>query len=114
MIRTLLLCVFMAITIPFPIAVGQDSKTTTWKGTLDALGTELRLELNIDQKENDFTGEIRSPDQENSKMDLAEIELDKKSLSFAIPQIDAKFLGQLEEKGTVAKGKFTQGGWTCR
>ena len=49
MFRMLLLCLGLTLITTFspPQAVGQDSTTTTWKGTLNTPGAKLRLEIRI-------------------------------------------------------------------
>ena len=101
----------IAISISTPNLFGQESKTTTWIGTLDARGQELRLEVDIVETGKELTGELRSLDQGNTTLKLSEINQDGKSLGFKIPQLAAEFSGKVLKQGTVAKGTFTQSGF---
>lgn len=92
-----------------PCAVGQES-ATTWRGTLNANGVELRLEVRVDRAGDALTGELTSLDQGNAKLALADTALSDTELTFAVPQIAARFSGELTENGTVATGEYTQGG----
>jgi len=110
MIRIFLLSLCMAITIFLPNVVGQESDTTTWKGTLDARGTKLRLEIDISQNAGKLTGELRSLDQGNAKLRATEITVDGDTLQFSIQQVGATFSGKYAKNRTVAHGTFSQGG----
>ena len=88
----------------------QEPQTTTWRGTLDAGGTKLRLEIEISEGAGEISGELRSLDQNNTTMELAEIQVEDESLSFSIPAIGASFAGEYGSDRTVAEGTFTQGG----
>ena len=68
------------------------------------------MEVDIVESGKLLTGELRSLDQGNAKLKLAEIKLDEKRFGFTIPQLAANFSGKLSKKGTVAKGTFTQNG----
>ena len=48
----------------------QGSQTATWRGTLDAGGTKLRLEIAIAESAGELTGELLSLDQGNAKLAL--------------------------------------------
>jgi len=45
----------------------QEPQTTTWRGTLDAGGTKLRLEIEISEGAGEISGELRSLDQNNTR-----------------------------------------------
>ena len=109
MLRILLLT-FCAAMIAIQPSVGQEPQTTTWKGTLDANGTKLRLEIDFTENAGGFSGELRSLDQGNALLKTADISFDGDTLSFSIPQIRAEFTGKLQQDGTVAEGTFSQSG----
>ncbi|MFT5301337.1 MAG: pimeloyl-ACP methyl ester carboxylesterase [Mariniblastus sp.] len=93
-----------------PTVKTQEVGATQWKGTLDARGTKLRLEIEISDASGKLKGTLRSLDQNTAKLDLENVMLDAKALSFSIPKINAKFKGKLNREGTSAKGKFKQSG----
>ncbi len=68
MLRILLLT-FCAAMIAIQPSVGQEPQTTTWKGTLDANGTKLRLEIDFTENAGGFSGELRSLDQGNALLE---------------------------------------------
>ena len=94
--------------------VGQEATTTTWKGTLDARGTKLRLEVDITESGEKLSGELRSLDQNNAKLEIDKIKLNEKSIGFSVPRIGATFSGRLSDSGTVAKGTFSQSGMNLK
>lgn len=106
-IHSLALCLMTLVTLTSIQA--QEAQTSTWKGTLNAGGTKLRLELDITDSAGTLTGEMRSLDQGNATMKVTDIKMDDEKLGFSIPQIGAKFSGELSKDGTVAEGTFTQG-----
>jgi pimeloyl-ACP methyl ester carboxylesterase len=108
MLRSFLLPLCMSIMIPLPNVVGQESQITTWKGTLNARGTELRLEFDVTEDKGKLIGELRSLDQGNTKMKAVDIKV-KDVLSFSVPQIGAKYKGKYAKDGSLAEGTFSQG-----
>ena len=105
--NSLAVCLMTLVTLTSIQA--QDAQTSTWKGPLNAGETKLRLELDITDNAGTLTGEMRSLDQGNATMKLVDLKIDDEKLSFSIPQIGAKFNGELSKDGTVAEGTFTQG-----
>ncbi len=110
MIRKALVPLFMAMSILPQGVFCQDSNTTLWKGALDTGGRKLRLELDITDTGGALTGELRSLDQGNVALALADIRIDEDSLVFSVPRVGASFTGVLTEHGTIATGTFSQGG----
>ena len=88
----------------------QESETTTWKGTLNAGGSELRLEFDVTENGGEYTGELRSLDQGNAKAKTTEIKIDSESFKFTIPRFGAKFSGKFAEDKTLVEGTFSQNG----
>lgn len=110
MIRAFLLSLYMAVTIALPNVAGQESQTTTWKGTLNARGTKIRLELDVTESQSQLIGELRSLDQGNTKMKATDITVVGDTLSFSVPKVGAKFSGKYANDGAIAEGTFSQGG----
>ncbi len=110
LIFTLTLCLMLVPASPLA-AAPQEAEATTWKGTLDAGGTKLRLEIDITTNpQGQPSGELRSLDQGNARLKVSDITVDGTALSFSISQIGASFRGTLSDDGTVAQGTFSQGG----
>lgn len=83
-----------------------------WEGTLDAGTVKLRLLLQLKKdEEGEWEGQLISLDQNNAKMMLKEFSIDDESMSFELAQPPASFEGALSEDGTVAEGKWNQGGF---
>ncbi|MEQ9406808.1 MAG: alpha/beta hydrolase [Fuerstiella sp.] len=88
----------------------EEATTTTWRGTLDARGTKLRLEIDITPEGKTTHGQLRSLDQNNATSKLDEIKTEGRQLSFSIPQLRASFSGSYNADKTEATGIFRQGG----
>lgn len=87
--------------------VSQDRPgATTWRGTLDAGGARLRLEIEITAQ----GGQLRSLDQNNATSPLAAIRAGRDSLRFSIPSLSAHFRGKRRPDSAVVDGIFSQGG----
>ena len=108
--RRLLLSLFISIAICLPLVVGQEIRSTFWTGTLDAGGTRLRIEVELVEADGKLTGQVRSPDQNNTILRMAEIRMDGESLSFSLPQAGASYSGKLSKNGQIATGTFHQSG----
>jgi uncharacterized protein len=91
-------------------AVPERLQTTTWRGTIDAGGAKLRLEIDITEESGNRRGELRSLDQNNATFPLAEISTEGDSLNFSIPALSAHFRGKRRSDRTVVDGTFTQSG----
>ena len=104
--RLLLLLLTMSFTAT---AGAQNATKTTWRGTLDARGTKLRLEIDVTESGDRSTGELRSLDQGNASFQISDVKTDGE-LSFAVPQLGARFTGQFDANRKNATGLFTQGG----
>ncbi|MFT5302152.1 MAG: hypothetical protein ACI814_002966, partial [Mariniblastus sp.] len=100
----------LAFTISSPNVVAQESRSTTWEGTLHAGGTKLRLEIDIVANGDRLTGELRSLDQNNTRLKAADIKTNGEGLSFSIPKLGAKFSGKYAKSKTVVEGTFSQNG----
>ncbi|MDE0936131.1 MAG: alpha/beta hydrolase [Mariniblastus sp.] len=88
----------------------QEFTTTTWKGTLNAGGAKLRLEIDVIEKGGEFTGELRSLDQGDAKAKATEIKIDSESFGFTVPRFGAKFRGKYAKDKTSVEGTFSQNG----
>ncbi len=91
-------------------AFGQESTTTIWKGTLDARGRMLRLEVEIVERLGKLTGQLRSLDQGDATFPATDIKFDAETIRFSIPRINAKFNGNVAGDGERVEGTFSQSG----
>tara|TARA_R110002111_G_scaffold42891_1_gene78830 strand:- start:250 stop:588 length:339 start_codon:yes stop_codon:yes gene_type:complete len=106
--RSSLLSLFVAVTISLPSVFGGESQSTSWKGTLNARGTKLRLKLDVTEVHRELIGELRSLDQGNTKLKATDITIAGEMLSFSAPQVGAKFSGKYSKDRTIAEGVFSQ------
>ena len=88
----------------------SQESSTTWKGTLNAGGTQLRLEIDVSENNGKYSGELRSLDQGNIKAKTTEIKNDDVNLNFLIPRFGAKFNGKYTSDRKSVKGTFSQNG----
>ena len=117
MIQTILLYFCAAVSafvmVSSPLSA-QEIGSSRWKGTLDARGTKLRLEVDINESSGELSGSLRSLDQNNAKLDLENVVMDDKTLSFSIPKINAKFKGKFNKNRSSVKGTFKQSGMSLK
>ena len=106
--RALLACLSLIVGSPQQ-SHAQTATKATWSGTLDARGTELRLEIDIIVDGKKSAGVLRSVDQGNAEFELANVSVGKR-LTFEVKQLGAKFEGQIDSAGESVTGTFQQGG----
>lgn len=93
------------------IAGEQDPLAGLWQGTLEVGGARLRLVLHLERDESGgYTGTMDSLDQGATGLPLAEIRLEDRQVSFALPVAAATFHGRLSEDGRRIDGTWSQGG----
>ncbi len=110
MSQTFLTTVLLATAFFLTPVSAQESGSTTWAGTLNAGGTDLRLEISVAHEPSGMSGELLSLDQGNIRLKLADVHLDAASFRFSVPQAGAKFQGKLNAAGSTAEGTFSQAG----
>lgn len=89
-----------------PLQAGKE----IWGGTLDANIMKLRLQLNLEIAEDGtVTGQILSPDQSSTPMELEKVTRTAESLGFQIARSGAGFAGEIDADGQIASGLFRQG-----
>jgi len=108
MIKSLTKIACIILLLPSLVAA-QEASNSTWKGTLNAMGTKLRLELDLEKEDGKNVGVLRSLDQGNATMKLQNIELSDGSLEFSVPKIGATFKGEFTSEDLI-KGTFRQSG----
>ena len=101
---------FALLLLAAPLFAQDEATTTTWKGTLDARGTELRLEIDVTKNGEALTGELRSLDQGNVTLKLDKVKIEEGKLSFLVPRITGKYSGEVSDDGSTITGTFTQSG----
>jgi len=82
----------------------------TWKGTLDAGGTTLRLVLTVTKSSDGaYAGNLESVDQ-GANIPVEVIKVTGASIHLELKSIEATFNGKLNDAGTEIVGEFSQGG----
>lgn len=92
-------------------AVPADSLAGTWQGTLEAGAARLRVVLHVERGEDGaYAGTLDSIDQGATGLELADIRLEGREVSFALPAARASYRGTLAEDGASIAGTWSQGG----
>jgi pimeloyl-ACP methyl ester carboxylesterase len=87
----------------------EEPVVSKWRGTLNAMGTKLRLEIDISERGEDVSGKLKSLDQGNVELDIKVTRLNEKEMKFSVPKIAATFDGKFTSKDKV-RGTFKQSG----
>jgi hypothetical protein len=81
-----------------------------WEGILNADGLEFRLVVHIvSDDDGELKGVMDSPDQGVKDIQIDEITLNDKTISFTINAIRGKYKGELADDGMTIDGTWTQG-----
>jgi len=83
----------------------------TWQGNL-YVTQKLRLRLKVKQLDGQFQASLDSLDQGANDLPVDEIKLDKNQVTFGLKSLGARFVGNLDKKGTIINGNFSQSGAT--
>ena len=83
----------------------------TWQGNLNVT-QKLRLRLKVKKIEGKFQASLDSLDQGANDLPVDEIKLDKNQVTFVMKSLGASFFGNLDKKGTIINGNFSQSGTT--
>lgn len=114
---SLFLFLSIALLSSYSFVFAEDAKPFlgTWKGAISGLGQEIEIIVKFALDENkSITGTIDVPLQGGTDINLKEIKIEGKRISFMIdhPQVqgDPAFAGELDEAGKKIAGTFSQGG----
>ena len=83
----------------------------TWQGNLNVT-QKLRLRLKVKKIEGKFQASLDSLDQGANDLPVDEIKRDKNKVTFVLKSLGASFVGNLDKKGTIINGNFSQSGTT--
>lgn len=106
---------FLALLIA-PAAADEKKKEATpslagtWSGTLKAGLVDLHLVLKIAKKGDDWTGTLKSIDQDNEEMLADSIEVKGNSVRIEWKSIKGVFEGKLKDDGSEMAGRWKQAG----
>ena len=93
----------------------QDSNLTgEWNGAIKVPGMDLPIILEFEKDGDKWTGNLDIPLQRIVNMELAELTVDGKNISFKLPEVpgNASFKGALQANNQSIIGDFMQGGAT--
>lgn len=110
--RFVLFCLLLISTAP--ILASSNSPAGRWEGSVSLPTTKLDVQIDLEQKGQEWTGDITIPAQNARDLALTAIRVDGPKVSFqiaAVPGMPA-FTGTLAADGTKISGDFTQGGQT--
>jgi len=112
-VRFLLLFVLLLISADSVLA-SSSSPAGRWEGSVSLPGTKLEVQIDLEQKEQQWTGDITIPAQGARDLALTAIRVDGPKVSFQISGVPGTpaFTGTLAADGTAISGDFTQGGQT--
>jgi pimeloyl-ACP methyl ester carboxylesterase len=107
------LCVLLALLL-YALSAAAQNRTAAgaWDGTIATPGLELRVIVNLQQKDDrSWAGTIDIPMQGAKALPLTNITVEGASISFSITGIpgDPTFKGTLADDGSTIAGDFTQG-----
>lgn len=110
---TLIMCLTILLSVS-PILSAQDAKpfVGTWNGNLSVMDQELEIVVEFSIDENGkIQGNIDIPSQGAQDLNLIDITIEEKKISFVIEGVpgDPKFAGELDESGKKIEGIFSQG-----
>lgn len=84
-----------------------------WQGTLDAMGSELRVVFTVSEGEGGtYSATMASPDQGAEGIPVEEAVLDGPAVRLSVPSVMGTYQGVLGEDGTTITGEWSQGGMT--
>jgi pimeloyl-ACP methyl ester carboxylesterase len=93
--------------------VGEGGLAGIWQGTLDAMGSQLRVVFTVSEGEGGtYSATMASPDQGAEGIPVEEAVLDGAAVRFAVPSVMGSYLGVLGEDGATITGEWSQGGMT--
>jgi hypothetical protein len=108
-----LLVALVILAIPAPLqAGGDDPLLGKWKGALEAMGTQLRLVLTVESKDDGISAVLTSVDQGNTDLVVDTITLEDGKVTFEVRMVGGKFEGKLEDDKSTIKGEWSQAGNT--
>ena len=123
MIKSLTTIVCLALIFPTLVAA-QEESTTTWKGTLNLMGTKMRIEIDLKKEGEEVSGVLRNLDRKNEPLKMESVIFNKNGLEFYVPKQEVRYAGSFQPDGTIlgqvdrrgqkfglkfSKGKFGEG-----
>ncbi|MFC1724545.1 DUF3471 domain-containing protein [candidate division KSB1 bacterium] len=106
---------FTAVLFITPCCIFSQEKAVkidgVWEGTLDAMGTQLRIVVNISLKEDgSYKATMDSPDQGATGLAVDEVTFKDGKLNFVMNMVGGDYKGILKEDGLTFDGEWSQAG----
>ena len=101
-----LFCGWLALISPLSFARQKPSIAGDYVGSLGPLHLKLHLKTGADGA---LSGSLDSPDQGASGIACSDFHFDGQSLSFAVPAVNGKWNGTVDNQGAVLTGAWNQG-----
>lgn len=93
--------------------IGGSGIEGVWQGTLNAMGSELRVVFTVSVGEGGtYAATMASPDQGAEGIPVEEAVLDGAAVRFGVPAVLGSYQGTLGEDGATITGEWSQGGLT--
>jgi len=108
--KSVFLIAALALICAAPTRTQDVTATGAWQGTLNIMGTNMRLTLNVAQDDKGaLSGTISSPDMGVGGTDVSSVKLKKTSLKFDIPAYNGSFEGKIADDGQTIIGTWYVG-----
>lgn len=82
----------------------------TWNGLLEVQGLKIRLNINLEQKNGQYSGTLESPDQGVAGIPLSKVTVVNNALEFSVDAAGITYSGTLDREVGRIEGVFIQGG----
>ncbi|MEM8528677.1 MAG: serine hydrolase [Bacteroidota bacterium] len=88
------------------------SQAGRWEGTLEVSGMKLDMIIELEEKNNKWSGTLDIPVQNVKNMALEKLVIEKDAIAFQLPQVpgNASYEGNFKDDFSLLKGVFQQGG----
>ena len=70
----------------------------TWNGLLEVQGLKIRLNINLEQKDNQYSGTLDSPDQGVAGIPLSKVVLENNTFEFKVEAAGLSYSGTLDRE----------------
>lgn len=93
-------------------ATSDHMMTGDWNGSLDAMGTILRIVLHVEESEGKFSSTMDSPDQSAYGIKIDETTVEENTMTISSKAISMTWTGTYDAESNTMNGEFKQGGRT--
>ncbi|MBV6438412.1 MAG: D-aminopeptidase [Saprospiraceae bacterium] len=104
---------FFLLFLLFPLCTyAQADYSGNWKGAIELPGRNLEIAIDLRNDNGQWAGDLDIPAQNIGNMQLAELKIDGRNISFKLPEVpaNASFSGDFDGNAEKLEGLFSQGG----